>query len=846
MVKPKRKDVPWDARCKNKSNHPVQDLAGEWEFCPAESDSWLPAVVPGCVHADLLRNEKIPDPFWGTNEKNLLWIEDCDWHYRCRFDAAEPLFEEEYIELVLEGVDTVAVFLLNGCEVGQSENMFVGHRFDIREALCPGSNLLEVKFRSPVEITRERAAVGGLLPANLDTVGGVAYLRKQQCSFGWDWGPRLPSSGVYRPIRIEGWSNSRISRVRIFQHHSRGKVELEFHVDQEGGGCTMVGEIGLRGETVARIDGGKACIGAPELWWPNGHGKQPLYDVIIRLEDDGKVIDEWRGRIGLRTIELDRHPDRFGESFQFVVNGRPVFAKGASWIPAHSFVSEVRKETYEGLISSAVDAHMNMLRVWGGGIYETEEFYDLCDEKGLLVWQDFMFACALYPGDTAFVASVKAEAEFQVRRLANRACLALWCGNNEIEQLSGEILKSTKRKRAYEKIFYQVIPHMVTKFDGVTAYWPSSPHNPYGYEKGHNNESAGNAHFWDVWHSRKPVKTYEEKKFRFCSEFGMQSFSSPEVAATFCSEIDPDIFGPVMENHQKNPAGNLIIFDYVSKRYRFPRGYAELAYLSQLNQAYCMKIGVEHFRRSMPRTMGALYWQLNDCWPVASWSSLEFGGAWKALHYEAKRFFAPAAISIKLYGEESIGVDNSVRSDISEAGIFTVYDGEAAELDVRITWSLCLLDGYKIRSGSKSATLKYGQATEQERLDFSREIVTHGRNKLYLRADLQVVEKVVSSRAEFLISPKFIDFPVSLIQTKIRKVASGRFRIVFLTEVFHHAVQFHFRGIAVRASDNFFDLHPSEPKEIEISINPAIDLKTLERALEIRCLPWQQISSESQ
>ncbi|HEX4141422.1 MAG TPA: hypothetical protein VHY09_13820, partial [Candidatus Methylacidiphilales bacterium] len=776
-----------------------QNLHRAWKFQRAGQSKWLAAQVPGCVHLDLRRHKKIPDPFWGDNERRLEWIERADWNYRCEFTADPRLLEHEHLELVAEGLDTLATVRLNGREVARTENMFVGRRWDVRALLRPGRNLLEIAFRNPLAYIRAHQGPDHFHEWN-DRVGGCSVIRKEQCSFGWDWGPRFATAGVYLPIGLEAWDGNRIESVRVLQTHAPGQVALEFKPTLAVPGRVKYrGTISLAGKIVAEFSGLKTDIKDPKLWWPNGHGDQPLYDVTLELVDGTRVIDRWQRKIGLRTIALDRHKDKFGESFQFVVNGRPIFAKGANWIPAHAFVSAAGPALYDDLLTSAAAAHMNMIRVWGGGIYEKEEFYDLCDAKGLLVWQDFMFACALYPGDAKFLASVEQEAAYQVRRLSHRACLALWCGNNEIEMMAEQMRQVPARGKAYQSLFYRVLPRVVARHDGVTAYWPSSPHNPEGYEKAFNNERAGDVHFWDVWHARKPVKRYEEIQPRFCSEFGMQSYSSPEVAATYCRPENFNVFGPEMENHQKHGAGNLIMVEYISRLYRFPKDYATLAYLSQLNQAYCMKIGVEHFRRLMPRTMGALYWQLNDCWPIASWSSIEFGGNWKALHYEAKRFFAPALVSVHMPGDETAGIGNSIKSTIHEAHIHTVYDG-LKDATGTVRWALVHLDQGTLRRGTKRVSLRYGQSVRQLTLDFAAEKAKYGATSLYLRVELTVRGKVVSRQTTFLTAPRYLRLQKKPIRVRLHtQKEPGHFTAIFSSAAFHHNVQFHLPSLAYRA-----------------------------------------------
>ncbi len=624
--------------------------------------------------------------------------------------------------------------------------------------------------------------------------------------------------------------------MQVLQKHSEKEVELTIKPRLAKRAKTEIrGEVLLEGKVVAKIENLKATIKNPQLWWPNGHGAQPLYTVNLELVRDGVVIDTWSEKIGLRTIVLDRHKDEFGESFQFVVNGRAIFAKGANWIPAHSFVTVPDRAFYDGLLTSAAEAHMNMIRVWGGGIYEMDEFYDLCDEKGLLVWQDFMFACAIYPGRKEFLASVKAEAEYQIPRLANRASLALWCGNNEIEQMPQEVLKTPQRKKAYDTIFYKILPEALALLDNVTPYWPSSPHNPEGYEKGHNNEGAGDSHFWDVWHARHPVKRYEEKNFRFCSEFGMQSYSSPEVAATFCKPEEFNIFGPAMENHQKNRAGNLIILDYVSRQYRLPKDYATLAYLAELNQAYCMKFGIEHFRRSMPRTMGALYWQLNDCWPCFSWSSLEFGGRWKALQHASKRFFAPVLVSAHVPGIETVEIGNEIKSTVREVHLYSVSDAIAKQSGV-LSWTLFHIDGRKLVEGEKKVTLAYGQSIKQKTLDLGKALATHGLRNVYLRIRLVAASGAISQDTIFLTAPRFLELPKTPITADIKKVADGEYEITCQSANFHHQVEITLPGTPHHVDGNFFDLYPGESWTVRLRIKGKIAEGALKKKLTLRSL----------
>jgi beta-mannosidase len=562
-----------------------------------------------------------------------------------------------------------------------------------------------------------------------------------------------------------------------------------------------------------------------------------LYTIDVELTGaDGAPIDRWTRRIGLRTIALDRHADKWGQSFQFVVNGRPVFAKGANWIPAHSFVAVLTRADYERDLRSAVEANMNMLRVWGGGIYESEDFYDLCDELGLLVWQDFMFACTLYPADDAFLASARAEAEFQVRRLRHRACLALWCGNNEVFGCNAEQLTANKTLYAeYEALFHLALPDAVAAHDGVTPYWTSSPWRGDIDASLPAGEARGDTHYWDVWHARKPVKDYENYAFRFASEFGMQSFASAETQAGFCPPEDCNVFGPTMTSHQKNRFGNQIILDYVSRQYRFPKDQDALIFLSQLNQAECMRVGVEHYRRSMPRCMGALYWQLNDCWPVASWSSLEFSGRWKALHFLARRFFAPATVSAHVPGEEQTITNNYRRTTVREVHLYTVCDAPEPARGV-LRWDLFHFDGSVVLSGEKQVVLRCGASVRQKTLDLAKPMAKHGRDSLYLRIALDMAGVRVSEDTVFLAPPRFLALPKAKTSVAIRLPSPRRAVLTFTSPVFQHRFTFDLPGVAHRSSDNYFELYPRERKTVEVELSRPQTAAQIKRALTFRSL----------
>ena len=808
--------------------------SARWEFREASASRWRSAQVPGCVHRDLLRHRLLPDPFWASNETLVQWVSDRAWEYRTRFTLPVGVAGDANVDLVTDGLDTVATLWLNGRVLGRSENMFTAGRFPARHLLRAGRNELLIRFDSATRYVRTHRLAHRPREIN-DPVGGATRIRKQQCQFGWDWGPRLVTAGIWRDVRFESWVSNRLVDVQVHQqHHADSSVTLTFtpKLQRADPRVSYTGTVSFAGRTASEIKNLKSKIKKPRLWWPNGQGDQPLYTVELVAHDyTGLELGRWTKRIGLRTIELRREKDQWGESFAFVVNGRPVFAKGASWIPAHSFVAGLTRADYARDLRSAAQANMNMIRVWGGGVYEAEDFYDVCDELGLLVWQDFMFACTLYPGDRAFQRLVAAEAAYQVRRLRHRACLALWCGNNELELLNAEALRVPAVHRAYNAIFRQILPEAVATLDGVTTYWRSSPSQ--SERRGlADPECSGNAHFWDVWHARHPVERYREKQFRFVAEFGMQSFSSAAVASTFCPPTELNVFSATMESHQKNPAGNQILLDYISRRYRFPKDYASLAYLSQLNQAHCMQVGVEHYRRSRPRTMGALYWQLNDCWPGASWSSLEFGGRWKPLHHAARRFFAPAIVSAVPLGRETVAIGNVRHSTINAVQVFTSSD-LPVPAQGWLSWELHTLDGRQLRSWRKRINLQPGTSRRQVQINFARDIARHGRDALYLRVALDIGRRCVSEDTVFFTAPRFVDFPRAPISSQIRMLTPRAATIRFHSRVFQHRMWFDFAETEFSASDNCFDLYPGRERVVTVNFARPFTPAHLARKLKI-------------
>ncbi len=720
----------------------IQSLIGAWQFRQANSTEWLPARVPGGVHTDLMANGRIPDPFEGDNEKRLQWVAESDWVYQHKFSCSAELLAAEKLFLVCEGLDTLATIDLNGTQLGQTDNMFRRYEWEIKPFIkVEGENVLTITFASPVKFITEKNAIREM-PGPYHSLPGGPYIRKAPCQFGWDWGPKLPPIGIWKDIRLESYNEARLADVHLRQEHTDGKVVVEARVAVQGWEnstltvairiTTPKGEI-IDKETAITMQDEvlmKVLIPNPELWWPNGYGRQPLYQVEVSLKagnvSTDELLDQRVYQVGLRTIELRQQEDQWGRSFAFVVNGVQILAKGSNWIPADSFPTRITDEFLEALIRSAAETHQNMLRVWGGGLYEEERFYDLCDRYGILVWQDFIFSCSIYPlDDPDFLENVRVEVVENIRRLRHRASLALWCGNNEMEW--GWVDWTWNRpelqdlKATYDKFFHHTLPACCLASDPDHSYWPSSPSSDIPFLDP-NGQHQGDSHYWDVWHGGKPFTSYRQQYPRFMSEFGFQSLPPLATIRTYADEADWNMTSYIMEHHQKNASGNSMMVRQMLDMFRLPKDFESLVYLSMVLQAEGIRYGVEHWRRYPDRVAGILYWQLNDCWPVASWSSLDYFGRWKALHYAARRFYAPLLLSIE---------DNS-----PEMSVYLTNDLLGSWLG-ELNWKLETLDGEELTDGSVPLVFTLPQNSKEIcKLDFSKYITEHNLRKIIFIADL--------------------------------------------------------------------------------------------------------------
>ena len=634
--------------------HSALSLEGAYAL---SSPAWKGAatiMLPGDVHGALLAGKEIPDPYYGENETEVMWVGEAPWTMERRFDA-RAADVDGFLTLTLEYVDCIAGVFLNGEKIADLQNSFVRNDIDVTGKVKVGSNVLRLEFAVAATVARERYLAHPFpipFTTNYQTNGlkGVHmnFIRKAACHAGWDWGICLMPVGVYGRMALRRSRLARLESVQVEQTHAKGRVDLAIHTIVHAfaaGEVEIVNTIAGKTvrDTLQVTPGENRCvqklrIDKPDLWWPNGQGAQPLY--TLDTEVDGERATR---KIGLRKLEWIVEKDAIDHCFKCRVNGRDVSMFGANWIPNDAIPSRITREAVGDILQSARAVNMNMLRVWGGGQYEPDFFYELCDELGLLIWHDFMFSCMPYPSDRPFLAEVEREAVQQVRRLQHHACMAIWCGDNEvIGSLTWYPETRANRDRFvanYDRL-NSLLERVVADEDPGRRFWPSSPSLGYlDFSDGWHKDSRGDMHFWSVWHEAKPFEHYRDVNPRFASEFGFQSFTSTNVIATFAKPEDFNVSSPVMERHQRNNGGNARIMETMTRYFRFPKDFEQTVFLSQAQQGLAIKTAIEYWRSTKPRCMGALYWQINDMWPVASWSSLDYGGQWKMLHTMAKRFF---------------------------------------------------------------------------------------------------------------------------------------------------------------------------------------------------------------
>ena len=800
-------------------------LNGSWDLVCGDGHT-VTGQIPGSVYSFLLDAGEMEDPYYRDNELKALRLMEEDYTFRRTFDLPEDIARCAHQVLRFDGIDTLSDVYLNGVHLGSTDNMHIAWEFPVRELLQAEGNELTVVTHSPLRFIREadrKHHLGG----SYEAMRGFPHLRKAHCMFGWDWGPRLPDQGIWRDVSLLGWEKTRILDVRVKQeiltfdgvpiseeaeggraaHEGRVSVYLTVEVITEGAaGQTELTLTAPDGRTWYFLPGERFAVPSPALWWPNGLGEQPLYTLRASVrggseagarEEDAKEL-----RIGLRSASVLRKEDRWGESFAAMVNGQPFFSMGADYIPEDCILSRRSRSRTAALLSDCRDAHFNAIRVWGGGYYPDDDFFDLCDEMGLVVWEDLMFACANYKLTQPFVESITEEIRQNVRRLRHHASLLLWCGNNEMEQFALEREYEGTDETAADYLIQNeyIIPGILKEEDPDRFYWPSSPSSG-GKFVCPRDPDRGDVHYWDVWHGGVPFTGYRAYHFRYLSEFGFQSFPAMETIRSFTLPQDRNIFSYVMEMHQRNSGANGKILQYLSQNYLYPTDLSLLVYASQLLQADAIRYGVEHLRRNRTdnRCMGAVYWQLNDIWPVASWASVDYFGRWKALHYSAKRFFAPVLLSCEEISLPSMGrTCISEPEDVEFSAKLCVCNETFETVEDTVIWELRTPDGEVVREGRYEAHTEPFGAETFPQIDLAD--IDPRRHHLSFR-----MEREGSSGSVLFIAPKHYEFTDPHLQVHADETGGT---VTVTADAYARSVEILSEDGSLRLEDNYFDMEP--------------------------------------
>ncbi len=798
-------------------------LNGTWSFKESGTEKELCAEVPGCNYLDLRANGVIPDPFAGTNEKDLGFVAEKDWEYKRIFCISKEELSADKIYLNCDMLDTICELYINGKELARRQNCFIGYSFSVKNYLKEGDNELLIIFRSPkkyVEDIYKRESA----PPNSNGQNGIVHIRKPQCHFGWDWGPVLTPSGISGNIGLEFVNGARLNYLKLTQEHNNGKVSIKASADIEY--CTdekidcVISVICPNGDVLTEKSAeAEFEIENPELWWTyelSGKNIQPLYTVRAELFLNGEKLCETAKKIGLRTIELNRERDEWGRNFQFKLNGVPVFAKGANYIPPEQFITEFDSKALKKLLNAVRFSNMNLLRIWGGGYYGSDEFYNLCDEMGILLWQDFQFACQAYPFfKEDFLENVKSEIEYNVKRLSHHASLALWCGNNEIEEMHSGWLTFRSYIEWTEKFFWHILEDEIRKYDVSTPFIPGSP-TGISHNKGVSCDNVGDTHIWAVWHGLKPMSFYRKRMTRFCSEFGFESLPDIKTVKKFAEEKDFDLNSEVFLSHQKCQNGNDKMVYYIASRFDLPEKFEDYIYLSQITQAECIEDATAHWRRNKGRCNGALYWQLNDCWPVCSWSSYDYYGNYKALQYSARNFNAPLGISVE---DDENKIDVYAVNDLNSEQKFTL---EVEVFDINA--------GVKYK---KSTDLTLDRLENRLVYSFATGDFDKSRDALCIRLiqeGKQPLQKIV-----LLDKEKNLNLPKAKISANFEK--DGELLRVYLkSDNFARLVRLESEASSEPFSDNYFDLMPGEIKQVTTQIPEGVCFEDFYKSVSIMSL----------
>ena len=798
--------------CQPKNNTPISiSLHKNWQFKGIDTLDWNTASVPGNVFTDLISLKIIEDPFIKNNEEKVQWVSKKDWEYKTIFKLSKEILNKENIEINFEGLDTYAKIYINGNYQLDTDNAFQKYSIPVKN-LLKEENELKIIFKNSIEIENNKANNN---PYQLPE-GNRIYTRKAQFQNGWDWGPKLNTTGIWKNITLTAWNEYKIENIFIQNNSISDSIaSLTVNIDEKYRQIDKLEYEIYVNNKLQNIKSEKPkiplIIKKPRLWWTHNLGEPYLYHIKVVVKKDNQILDSISTKFGIRTIKLVNEKDSLGESFGFELNGKSVYMKGTNYIPQNSFQNNVTNQHYDKLLSDVVNSNMNMLRVWGGGIYENDIFYDLCDEKGILVWQDFMFACAMYPGDIEFLASVQKEAEQQVKRLRNHSSIALWCGNNENSEgwkrWGWQANRTDKEKEDvwndYLAVFDSILPNTVKQYS-QTDYWETSPKYGRGNPK---YKTEGDAHDWWIWHDAYPFEHLEKNVPRFMSEFGFQSFPGIETIK-YITQKDPiDLKSDALKSHQKHVRGFQLIDEYMKRDYKVPLNAEDYIYISQLLQAKGIVMGIEAQRRAKPYNMGTLYWQLNDCWPAISWSSIDYFGKWKALQYKAKKAFENVLISSTIENETvKTFIINDTFKNIKDNLKLTIIDFKGKEI-----WS-------------DTKEIEVLENSSQQFYEFPLD-------KVDIKNSLLITEFNSQKSLFYFTQPKELNLPKEKIQTSIIKNKDG-FSIYLKSKVLQKDI-FLSTNEKGHFSDNFFDLLPHEEKVIFFKTNinslKGIKIETLNR-----------------
>lgn len=799
----------------------ILTLNKKWDFRKSTNHEWLEGNVPGSLLSDLYRLNMIEDPYYRNNEEKLTEVFDEDYVYRKTFTVSEVNLNKNEAILQFEGIDTISTITINGCCIGYTSNMHRTYEFKVKKYLQLGTNELVVKLQSPKKYIYEKQKQLPLEGIPM-AIPGYTHLRKGHYMFGWDWGPKLPDCGIWRNVTLSFVSDARWLDIHVKQLHERDGVRLstdliienpsEEHVYAVIKLITPDGKHLKQRKLIKHTDSLDFYIEEPKLWWPNGYGEQPLYHIQCSLENVNHIeLDKKTISIGLRQLSVDTSPDQWGDKFAFCINGIEIFAMGADYIPEDNIISWSNNDRTEKLIQDCVKANFNMIRVWGGGIYPDNHFYELCDQYGLIVWQDLMFACGVYDLENSdFVSNCLLEIQDNIKRIRNHACIGLLCGNNEIEMFfdDGRIQKTKRNEENYTRFFEEQIPQVLDEITHEIFYWPSSPSSGGDFFET-NGENYGDGHFWDVWHGNEPFKTYRNTFFRFMSEFGFQSLPNLKTIESFTETGDRNLFSYIMEGHQKNPDGNAKILMYLGNNFQYPKDFSSLVYTSQILQAEAMRFGVEHWRRNRGRCMGALYWQLNDCWPTSSWSSVDYHGRWKALHYAAKKFYAPILLSAKDDGTTiELHISNETLQD---------WNGE-------VTWYLMKQNGEIIQEDR--LMVKANKLSSARLVTKNFHLTPEEIKDVFLYYKLEQNEYKISGGAVLFIPDKHFNYNSPKLTIACNENEKS-YIVKVQSQSFARFVELKLTGVDAIFSDNYFDLPVGEEQLVYINKQEHLEISSL-------------------